>query len=717
MGGKVIQGVFLGARFNGFGPGSRPTVMARRPGSLVPTSAGRSQIVQARKPGPPLPAFAPHPPVAQASAPGNSFQVDPAQLGLASGGGRPLPDAVRGKMEAALGADFASVRVHVGPQAERIGAVAFTMGSDIYFAPGRFQPDTVQGQQLLGHELAHVVQQRVGRVRNPIGAGIAVVQDQVLEAEADRLGYRAAALVQKASSVAPRNHDWQHHGAARPIQNGPAKYPHMQRKLAIQRKPILNAQITGRTHLREASKEFPSLVRGTDFAEVEFPETVAIDMGDIWDSHLGINLSQTTSPTNVWYRVVSYGGYPITNREVYIRAEMIRPIGRLPVGASMIDTAQKSLVRAQTKGGTYNRQKAYQPLGDVWEEYLYPLMKIRRAGATLYWGLRCGPAELDFVFISKNSIRIVSAKISQTQFSPGTDRQHWEAIRQHWDEAVAATKVKREGDPISAGEIPDVQPIVTCESLATQGLSHNEFEAMIGFTGAVKWADEAKSGPRKLRARLAGLTTYGPGPDAESKKGVFESVLNHEKNLGMPLEGLIHNIWSRKYTTEKLGRNLVRKWTYQNLSQGGKTLGDLPNFQSAVGEIFVREQLMRIYPTLTTQPDLTPWTDVTKATSRNPDYQVLGTKIYIDCVLLKTAKNAQQAVTQAIKEDVTKRGDYTVKYTKDTDLTYWTAAFCVVPLDFNEVTISAQKAPRQTGTLIHLLFLDTADVCRCVDIK
>ena len=58
------------------------------------------------------------------------------------------------------------MRVHVGPQAERIGAIAFTIGSDIYFAPGRYQPDTVYGRQLLGHELAHVVQQRAGRARN-----------------------------------------------------------------------------------------------------------------------------------------------------------------------------------------------------------------------------------------------------------------------------------------------------------------------------------------------------------------------------------------------------------------------------------------------------------------------------------------------------------------------------------------------------------------------
>jgi hypothetical protein len=82
--------------------------------------------------------------------------------------------------------------VHIGQQAERIGAIAFTTGNDVYFAPGRYQPDTVQGQQLLGHELAYVVQQRAGRVRNPLGSGLAVVQDRALEAEADRMGQRTA---------------------------------------------------------------------------------------------------------------------------------------------------------------------------------------------------------------------------------------------------------------------------------------------------------------------------------------------------------------------------------------------------------------------------------------------------------------------------------------------------------------------------------------------
>ncbi len=115
-------------------------------------------------------------------------------------GGWPLPRDVQTKMESALGASFSDVRIHVGPEASSIGAIAFTWGTDIHFAPGQYNPHTPHGQFLLGHELTHVVQQRAGRVANPFGSGVAVVQDHTLEAEADRLGKMAAMSVAGAPS-------------------------------------------------------------------------------------------------------------------------------------------------------------------------------------------------------------------------------------------------------------------------------------------------------------------------------------------------------------------------------------------------------------------------------------------------------------------------------------------------------------------------------------
>ncbi|ALG08406.1 eCIS core domain-containing protein [Kibdelosporangium phytohabitans] len=79
-----------------------------------------------------------------------------------SGAGRPLPPGFRAEAEARFDADFTGVRVHTdnaaGQAAELVDAHAFTVGPDIYFEPGGYQPDDAGGQRLLAHELTHVVQ-------------------------------------------------------------------------------------------------------------------------------------------------------------------------------------------------------------------------------------------------------------------------------------------------------------------------------------------------------------------------------------------------------------------------------------------------------------------------------------------------------------------------------------------------------------------------------
>ena len=66
-------------------------------------------------------------------------------------------------METFFRADFADVRIHVGPEAARIGAIAFARGTDLHFAEGHYDPISTEGQKLLAHELTHVLQQRAGR--------------------------------------------------------------------------------------------------------------------------------------------------------------------------------------------------------------------------------------------------------------------------------------------------------------------------------------------------------------------------------------------------------------------------------------------------------------------------------------------------------------------------------------------------------------------------
>ena len=105
-----------------------------------------------------------------------------------------LPDEVKSGMESSFNHDFSHVRVHANSsKAPEVGALAYTQGSDVHFAPGQFSPGTSSGRQLIGHELAHVVQQGQGRVSPTTTVnGMPVNDNPALEKEADVLGARAS---------------------------------------------------------------------------------------------------------------------------------------------------------------------------------------------------------------------------------------------------------------------------------------------------------------------------------------------------------------------------------------------------------------------------------------------------------------------------------------------------------------------------------------------
>jgi len=80
---------------------------------------------------------------------------------LMRGGGRPLPGPLRGRLARSLG-DLDDVRVHTGSDADRaarlLSAEAFTVGRDIFFAAGKYDPASSAGQRLIAHEAAHTAQ-------------------------------------------------------------------------------------------------------------------------------------------------------------------------------------------------------------------------------------------------------------------------------------------------------------------------------------------------------------------------------------------------------------------------------------------------------------------------------------------------------------------------------------------------------------------------------
>jgi hypothetical protein len=70
-------------------------------------------------------------------------------------------------LDSSFGLDFSRVKVHTGEESNRLNkalnADAFTVGRDVFFSKGAYNPTSKQGQKLLAHELTHVIQQQGDR--------------------------------------------------------------------------------------------------------------------------------------------------------------------------------------------------------------------------------------------------------------------------------------------------------------------------------------------------------------------------------------------------------------------------------------------------------------------------------------------------------------------------------------------------------------------------
>ena len=153
--------------------------------------------------------------IAQRSGQG-SFELDDAtanQINNQRGGGQALDSSIQTQMGSTTGHDFKDVRVHTSPESDdlnrELDAKAFTTGNDVFFREGQYDPHSSSGQELIAHELTHVVQQNSGRVR---GTGKMTIHppDDVFEHEADNvaksnLGSIAGSEVQRQIETEPGN--------------------------------------------------------------------------------------------------------------------------------------------------------------------------------------------------------------------------------------------------------------------------------------------------------------------------------------------------------------------------------------------------------------------------------------------------------------------------------------------------------------------------------
>jgi Domain of unknown function (DUF4157) len=87
------------------------------------------------------------------------------------GSGQALDSGVANKLSPQMG-DLSDVRVHTGGYANdlnhAVSAKAFATGTDVYFGQGQYKPGTGEGDKLIAHELAHVVQQRGAPTSGPL---------------------------------------------------------------------------------------------------------------------------------------------------------------------------------------------------------------------------------------------------------------------------------------------------------------------------------------------------------------------------------------------------------------------------------------------------------------------------------------------------------------------------------------------------------------------
>lgn len=130
--------------------------------------------------------------LAQRSGGDGAFDLDDAtadRINHARSGGQALDGAVQTQMSQSMGTDFSGVRVHTGGEAhelnEQLSAKAFTTGKDIFFREGEYNPKSSSGQELIAHELTHVVQQGSGAVGGGGGAMRVNAPGDRFEQEAD----------------------------------------------------------------------------------------------------------------------------------------------------------------------------------------------------------------------------------------------------------------------------------------------------------------------------------------------------------------------------------------------------------------------------------------------------------------------------------------------------------------------------------------------------
>jgi Domain of unknown function (DUF4157) len=187
----------------------------------------------------------------KAAGPTESDTAPPIVHEVLNSPGKPLDPATRDFFESRFGYDFGKIRVHTDDLSARsasaVNARAYTVGQEVVFGRGQYDPSSSYGRKLLSHELAHVIQQRF--VSKPIGSSLRIgMPGDSLEAAADH----AAHLIGAGSSKEKATRGMQ-------VASGQVSAPVLQR---LSYSEIKEAAYKGLiTGIRKATDAYLSLLR------------------------------------------------------------------------------------------------------------------------------------------------------------------------------------------------------------------------------------------------------------------------------------------------------------------------------------------------------------------------------------------------------------------------------------------------------------------------
>jgi hypothetical protein len=170
------------------------------------------------------------------------------------GGGSTLDNDTRADMESRFGTGFGDVKVHTGgaahDSAKSVNAQAYTVGSNIVFQEGKYDPGSDSGKHMLAHELTHVVQQRSGPVDGSDAGGGVKVSDP-----SDRFEREASANADRLMSA--DTHAGHDHGPAAPAASGVQRVEDdaAVQRVAVQREEEEEEAVQGYVQREEEGEE------------------------------------------------------------------------------------------------------------------------------------------------------------------------------------------------------------------------------------------------------------------------------------------------------------------------------------------------------------------------------------------------------------------------------------------------------------------------------